>query len=505
MTGGHVVKIVGTPGETEPASFVLRSSNRHRFVNVQSNDLISKQGHRLPQSQISMRVVKCWYQANDSSSIRTSKQRVLTPELLLFDDDLVKVDHIAKRNFLRVIANDRYQYIDISGKSGEGLPESFVFDDAETLQAFDLAPNRNQQVWVTITIPPSTSVGIYQGTIGVSEAGRIIGSLPIEVKVLPFTLADSMLEYAIYYRGILANGGPEVSSDKKSQNQYQRELTDIFKHGIVAPTLYQRFDSDYLSQAIELRDDLNISKHRLYTLGTTTANKTDPKSIKMLASRVRIWKAIANAHNYREIYIYGVDEAVKERLSEQKPSWDVVHRQGAKMFVALYEGATAFTRNAIDTAILSGYKPKEVEKWHRLGSRVLSYGNPQVGLEDPNIYRRNYGFKLWAGGYDGCMPYAYQHAFGHIWNDFDHPKFRDHVFAYPTTDGLVSTIQWEGFREAVDDVRYLSTLLALEGKNTDGIRKHIFDQLAQPKPSMNQIRQWLIDRILQHINQRPLP
>jgi hypothetical protein len=57
------------------------------------------------------------------------------------------------------------------------------------------------------------------------------------------------------------------------------------------------------------------------------------------------------------------------------------------------------------------------------------------------------------------MDYAYQHSFGHVWNDFDDNHYRDHVFTYPTDDGVVGTIQWEGFREGVDDVRYLSTLL----------------------------------------------
>jgi hypothetical protein len=81
-----------------------------------------------------------------------------------------------------------------------------------------------------------------------------------------------------------------------------------------------------------------------------------------------------------------------------------------------------------------------------------------VGVEDPVIYRRNFGLVLWRSGYDGAMDYAYQHAFHSIWNDFDDTDYRDHVFAYPTVDGVVGTVQWEGFREAVDDVRYVTTL-----------------------------------------------
>ena len=32
------------------------------------------------------------------------------------------------------------------------------------------------------------------------------------------------------------------------------------------------------------------------------------------------------------------------------------------------------------------------------------------------------------------------------------------MFAYPTADGAVDTVQWQGFREGVDDVRYVATL-----------------------------------------------
>ena len=65
---------------------------------------------------------------------------------------------------------------------------------------------------------------------------------------------------------------------------------------------------------------------------------------------------------------------------------------------------------------------------------------------------------LWANGYDGAMPYAYQHCFGSCWNDIDDPIYRDHIFTYPTADGVIDTLAWEGFREATDDVRYLTTL-----------------------------------------------
>ncbi|MGO8752649.1 MAG: hypothetical protein ACLQNE_42455 [Thermoguttaceae bacterium] len=84
---------------------------------------------------------------------------------------------------------------------------------------------------------------------------------------------------------------------------------------------------------------------------------------------------------------------------------------------------------------------------------------PAVPLELEARTRRHYGLELWKAGFDGAMDYAYQHGFGHVWNDFDSPIYRDHVFAYPTLNGVVDTIEWEGFREGVNDVRYVTTLL----------------------------------------------
>lgn len=85
--------------------------------------------------------------------------------------------------------------------------------------------------------------------------------------------------------------------------------------------------------------------------------------------------------------------------------------------------------------------PEMAKKVHSIRHKIWNYANPQVGNEEPETYRRNFGLGLWKAGYDGACDYAYQHSFHHIWNDFDDPYYRDHVFAYPTVDGVIDTIQ----------------------------------------------------------------
>ena len=81
------------------------------------------------------------------------------------------------------------------------------------------------------------------------------------------------------------------------------------------------------------------------------------------------------------------------------------------------------------------------------------------------------GLVLWKYDYDGAATNAYQHTFGATWNDFDHPTYRSHTIAYPTVDGVIDTIAWEGYREGVDDVRHVTTLqkaIETARKSNDG-------------------------------------
>lgn len=136
------------------------------------------------------------------------------------------------------------------------------------------------------------------------------------------------------------------------------------------------------------------------------------------------------------------------------------------MFVAGYVGSNFQAMGDIqDLLICAGYPSKrEADKWHSRGHKIWRYANPQGGVENPEINRRNFGLLLWKHRYDGAATWTYLSTAGHTWNDFDNPRGRDYNFVYPTMDGVIDTVQWEGYREGVDDIRYVTTL-------EDAIRK----------------------------------
>ena len=458
---GSRLDVTACRGEYEPATFAVSALQDVKGLLVTPTDLRGDAG-TISASAVDVRVVKCWFQSGRRIS-ETSK-RLLTPELLLRDDRLVRVDLGAKHNYLR------------TGKGSETLisgPDSAVMaqiqpQDAATLQPVGIRGEMTKQFWVTVHVPDDAAAGKYTGRLRLTADGVAASEMALRLRVLPFALEKSPLCYSIYYRGRLhADGLGSVSSEAKSPQQFEAEMRNMHAHGVDYPTVYQGYSEDLLPRVFELRARAGLPRGPLYTLGIGTGCPATPDALARLKAGVEKWLAMAKQHGYDEVYVYGIDEAAGERLKAQRAAWAAVRDAGAKTFVACYKGTFEAMGDLLNVAVLAGPPIREeAEKYHGLGHRAFCYANPQVGEERPETYRRNFGLLLWKAGFDGAMDYAYQHSFGHGWNDFDSKRYRDHNFTYQTVDGVIDTIQWEGFREGVDDVRYLATLLkAIDAAN----------------------------------------
>jgi hypothetical protein len=63
---------------------------------------------------------------------------------------------------------------------------------------FDVAANRTQPVWFTLRAPREAAPGEYQGTINLHAGGRLLVTLPLTVRVLPFALPPGTSLRAIF-------------------------------------------------------------------------------------------------------------------------------------------------------------------------------------------------------------------------------------------------------------------------------------------------------------------
>jgi hypothetical protein len=461
------INIFACRGEYEPASIVFRSDSLDvRNLTFAVSDLIGEGGN-ISKSNVDIRVIKVWYQGGGGwNTLRISylgKTKVLVPELLLKDDGLVQVDAQTQNNYLRLKGPSGTKLVSVSEPDSlrervQASIEDFPIHDAVDLQPITLRRNEAKQLWVTVHVPENATPGKYTGSISVMDDRSSLGELQIHLQVLPVHLQAPRIQYSIYYRGTLSEN-PTISSEHKGYDQFVAELKNMQAHGVTNPAVYQRLDRQALSRVLDIRNGVGLDTSALFYLGTGTGNPQTKEELVELRRRAEVVKDIAKKHGIESVYLYGIDEAKGERLATQRMAWESVHQEGIKVFTAGYSDAFPVAGDLLDLLVMAGKLQRgQAENFHRAGHKIFSYANPQTGPENPEIFRRNYGLELWRNDYDGAMPYAYQDSMGFIWNDFDHDLYRDHTFTYPTVDGVIDTLAWEGFREGVDDVRYITTL-----------------------------------------------
>ena len=135
--------VAASPGEFEPASFVIHAFEDITSLQIHSTPLTRSEGS-IAANNVDVTVVECWYQSGET--ILNEGKRVLTPELLLKDDSLVKV--VDGDNYLNIDS----EYILISNPKGIAeIPvtpsnDEFPVKDTAVLQPVDIAADTKKAI-----------------------------------------------------------------------------------------------------------------------------------------------------------------------------------------------------------------------------------------------------------------------------------------------------------------------------------------------------------------------
>jgi glycosyltransferase involved in cell wall biosynthesis len=441
-----ILSIVAARGETEPASFVIRSGDRGLEQVAITIDGLKRAGGTdvLPAAAIDLRLVKSWYQASDSIHRQHGGGKRLVSELLLHDGDLVRVDHQEQVNLIRDV--DRLR-------------------DADHLLPFDVPARSNQQVWISITVPPETQAGRYDGDVTIATGGgngRVSAQLKLTVDVLPFRLSEPAINYALYYLAWLNTGQPGLDARAKTTGQLQAEFVDMRAHGLTNIAIDHNYAADRdlrsLSVALERMRGAEFKATNLLYVDWKVTDASDRESYGQKLSA--ILKAARN-FGFTDLYVYNLDEKDARTLLKNRLAFEMAHELGAKNFVAFNSGNLEALSGLLDVAVLPRGTVRTSQVGKNVGIMPWAYGDPQAGEEKPFTYRDRYGISLWVDGFDGACDYAYQTGtFG--WDDWADPKWRAHNMTYPTLSHPIPTLQWEGFREGIDDSRYLATAIGAD-------------------------------------------
>jgi len=448
-----VITMAACREEFEPASFILFATRHLADVAIEVGKVTHTDGeHSLSSDVVDVRQVVCWYQSGWPHVTRM--RNVLIPELLVKDGAPFKVDSARRINVLGF----------------DGYPE-----DSDTLQPFGMRPFESKQIWLTFQPPADAQPGTYKSSITIKENGLPIAHVPLRLTVYPFKLARSILDYSLYYRLRPSRTPDPVATMKRMAHEVRNQV----EHGINMPSTYigsepLRPDGESMETLEELTRiyrESGLVDHPLILVTMAVGRQSKPEElqrIRDMANRMVTW---AKARGYNDVYFQGVDEGNLDTLRKECLAFKAVNEGGGKVFVACGTDYFEAAGEVLNMPVMAGaLRPDIAAKTKAAGHRPFSYANPQAGVELPDTYRRNYGLKLWAAGYDGGFDYEYQsHNPKQAYDDFAQSNWRNHTMAYPTTSGKpIDTRQWEGWREGVDDVRYLSTLLeALDAAEAD--------------------------------------
>ena len=494
------VRIASARGAVVSASFAIRSTRTFKKLAIEPSRLLTADGRNIPAGRIDIRIVKCWYQDANGwfAASRGPGVSVLVPELLLHDDTLVRTDPKTRENLIRTSpAGTPAVYHRIRSVRGGSVTPSSAFsaaDDTATLLPVAVARKETRQFYLTIDIPSSASPGIYHGRISFAADGQKLGHVDLDLRVISHLLSAPTSRFSgqgdLDGTKVVTGGSPAVITTSPEPFETvavlppdllsPRAVTFLVSSGIANIVLppsalseWRKYLGEKIPKCLWVADEKSLTASPAGTPAPDLAVKVVRKALQTGAKDVRLF--------------------LPSRLSGDGLAADLktikaVDDAGARAWVfaddETYRAAGAFIRSPmrrgyppafsqIDARILkSGTEAggpygdveysdtRQCERWHAIGTPYYLFSTFPAGVEDPSVWRRRFGVECYYNGYDGfVLPSLVEET--DPWNDWAAASHRSRTFLYPTKTGFVSTLAWEGVREAVTDVRYLSDVRRL--------------------------------------------
>lgn len=493
----NVLSLAAAKGEIETVSFSVKPERDLEKVDFIPSDLTGPGGAKIPASAADFALVKVWYRADGrwktSWSGHTGRPTLIN-DLVLHDDDLIRVvesDDVANRTILlRFSYPEGPVYVDMRkhGNGGDHFRhELYPVMDAKKFVPFDLKKGRFQQYWFTWKIPADAQPGLYRGTLDVKEAGKPLGALPVEVEVYPFALPTARTHYDTSrpfisswmgtptIAGELAHSKDLAVSEAKCRNIY-RSLAEHNAHQPTGPGVFATNTTDDLAvrglilmRQAGMRCDLLINGASMDFGWAAPVEapfippEQDPelyaRSLERYSNMLDVQARVLDQYlGHRECYFCSPDECGTYQ-----------HRRGYGFFAELHKrGFKAWSDSGVAEDISwsigmndapAAARHTTAWDWHRGSARVVTYAGTFTGPSCPDIWRRTKGLRYYYADFDGLHEYVLFYNRWNHWNDFKwRGNYTQMQIVYPTYDGIIATLAWEGVREGLDDIRYLSLL-----------------------------------------------
>ena len=481
------LRLTATPGEYESGSFQIYPF-KDQTLEFKAGDLKTKDGAVIPASALDLKVVKIWMKGQTAWFCYFADPNLReVPQLLLHDENLIKVDEQDKANYARLKTADGKEYhrwispsrdVDTvqpsvrlknhyQGKSFQPYLEPSFRDTAE-LQSVSFRNGEFKQLYATLHVPDTAAPGLYRGKIAVKSGGKTAAEIPLAVRVLPFKLPD--FPKTLYHperdfeiklfggtsivRNLEENGGDMEHAVMLQKNQ----LRDMRAHNFGAAlraSLYggNEFAQELLRKELELRKEAGYTRQLYGGYFWIWANTTQMTRQCRFSSDL-----MKEIFGHTDLTIQYGDEPGPDFPRKQAGNFKTIHKYGLKFTTAgrtyLFDEA-GFLYDAISSAVWPD-KEAETRRYNIVNHTAVGwYACHHVGQENPAFNRRQYGILTWLSGFTMLRNHSF--SIGQ-WNDRANDTYKPFTVFYPTYDGVIDTLSFEAFREAVDDMKYFTVL-----------------------------------------------
>jgi hypothetical protein len=347
---------------------------------------------------------------------------------------------------------------------------------------------------ITVKVPEGTAVDTYKGELALSAGAKRITSLPVELEVLPFHLVTPQdKRVGVYYRG-----------HDLTDEQLSTELSDIHEHGgsvlVWHSALHYTkkedgtigFDTSRVRHAVEMQKKHGIGPP--YMVGTAPQRAAALAGLKVKMTD-KFADELRSNQKFKEIYAGGIkaltDLEKELNAGEFLYTWmdEVFGRGRFEPWKAFAEATRALSKNRIyitfhnrnqeqvDKAApwvdVRGYHGHTIDWWlgeghtftelaaelNKSGDEAWNYYNIREIAVTSEWVRLCNGYWLWRSPITAHTPWIYYSYGENPYDDLDSDR-HDYAYAapHPTKPEMVSTLEWECFREGYDDLRYVVTL-----------------------------------------------
>lgn len=513
---GETVRCVLAQDEFESCSFQLFS-----FRDLDKVEL--KVDLPIPHD---LRVVKLWFQnGNAWVSYFDDVGLKLTPELLLHDESLVRVEKGASpANYARQRLGGQERYVWISAPKGLDAdafdPFNEGFADAPALLPVRLEKDSFKQFFLTLHPPKGFRPGVYRGKVTVSRAGATLSEIPLAVRVLPFELPlprgynDLSKPYLHSCMGVMPDYdrllGRFGSDEKKAKACFRAWLQSAYDHSVFHAPSIDEGNAWCVPMLREIGYPLDVVFGSLMVpwFGLNFGGRM---------SYDQLMSAKDGARKCHEFYqkTLGHNNVLVSHGDEQGAAFVTAHREFFKFFepYGIRIGCAGHAALFYKGGYAYGWYPMAGEPerardaaraWYEIGqSPVGFYASQHTGSENPQFVRSQHGL---LGYFNGLtMSFNYEWAIGSF-NDRVNEVYKPMVVTYANGQGLMETLAYAGFREACDDIRYATCLklLAQEAIATKAPDKVVPAKIAlqylalldRERMDLNAVRAEMIEHIL---------